>query len=95
MPPNRPSLPAAAWAGSSRPLTGGSTALSKTMTVNTLTADEKEVFRKAAVPAVKTLIVEKFGPEGEALLNDFLATLSNKDADLQTYRCSVACQGRL
>ena len=50
----------------------GLEALSQTMTVNTLTADEKEVFRQAAVPAVKTLIVEKFGPEGEALLNDFL-----------------------
>lgn len=50
----------------------GLEALSQTMTVNTLTADEKEVFRQAAVPAVKTLIVEKFGAEGEAMLNAFL-----------------------
>ena len=33
---------------------------------------EKEVFRKAAEPAVKKLIVEKFGSEGETLMNDFL-----------------------
>ncbi len=50
----------------------GLVALSKTMKVNTLTADEKEAFRKAAVPAVKKLIVEKFGSEGETLLNAFL-----------------------
>ncbi len=50
----------------------GLVALSKTMKVNTLTADEKESFRKAAVPAVKKLIVEKFGSEGETLLNAFL-----------------------
>lgn len=50
----------------------GLDALSKTMEVNTLTAAEKEEFRKAAVPAVKKLIIEKFGAEGEALLNDFL-----------------------
>jgi len=46
--------------------------LSKNMKVNTLTADEKEVFRKASVPAVKKLIIEKFGPEGEEMLNAFL-----------------------
>ena len=46
--------------------------LSKTMQVNALTADEKEAFRKAAEPAVKKLIAEKFGPEGETLMNDFL-----------------------
>jgi tripartite ATP-independent transporter DctP family solute receptor len=50
----------------------GLEALSKTMEVNTLTPEEKEAFRKAAVPAVKQLIVDKFGAEGEALLNDFL-----------------------
>lgn len=50
----------------------GLEALSKNMKVNTLTAEEKEAFRKAAVPAVKKLIVEKFGEEGEALLNQFL-----------------------
>jgi tripartite ATP-independent transporter DctP family solute receptor len=50
----------------------GLAALSKNMEVNTLTAEEKEEFRKVAVPAVKKLIIEKFGAEGEALLNDFL-----------------------
>jgi tripartite ATP-independent transporter DctP family solute receptor len=46
--------------------------LSKTMEVNTLTPAEKEEFKKVAVPAVKKLIVEKFGSEGEELLNSFL-----------------------
>lgn len=46
--------------------------LSKHMKVNSLTADEKEAFKKAAVPAVKALILKKFGAEGEALLNEFL-----------------------
>jgi tripartite ATP-independent transporter DctP family solute receptor len=46
--------------------------LSKNMQVNTLTAAEKEEFRKVSVPAVKKLIAEKFGAEGEKLMNDFL-----------------------
>ena len=46
--------------------------LSKNMEVNTLTAAEKEEFRKVSVPAVKKLIVEKFGPEGEEMMNAFL-----------------------
>jgi TRAP-type C4-dicarboxylate transport system substrate-binding protein len=46
--------------------------LSKNMEVNTLTPEEKEQFREASVPAVKLLIVEKFGPEGEDMLNSFL-----------------------
>jgi len=46
--------------------------LSKNLKVNTLTAAEKEEFKKVAAPAVKKLIAEKFGPEGEALMNDFL-----------------------
>jgi tripartite ATP-independent transporter DctP family solute receptor len=46
--------------------------LSKTLEVNTLTAAEKEEFKKVAVPAVKTIIVEKFGPEGEEMLGAFL-----------------------
>ena len=46
--------------------------LSKNLEVNTLTAAEKEEFRKVAVPAVKKLIVEKFGPEGEEMMNAFL-----------------------
>lgn len=50
----------------------GLVALSKTLEVNTLTAAEKEEFRRVATPAVKKLIVEKFGAEGEELLNNFL-----------------------
>ncbi|MDH4008611.1 MAG: TRAP transporter substrate-binding protein DctP, partial [Desulfuromonadales bacterium] len=46
--------------------------LSKNLEVNTLTAAEKEEFRKVAVPAVKKLIVDKFGPEGEEMMNAFL-----------------------
>lgn len=46
--------------------------LSKNLKVNTLTAAEKEEFRKVAVPAVTKLIIDKFGPEGEELLNAFL-----------------------
>ncbi len=46
--------------------------LSKNMKVNTLTAEEKEEFRRVAVPAVKKLIIEKFGSEGEEMLNAFL-----------------------
>ncbi len=46
--------------------------LSKNLEVNTLTAEEKDAFRKAAVPVVKELIVKKFGPDGEQLLNAFL-----------------------
>ncbi|HID70443.1 MAG TPA: DctP family TRAP transporter solute-binding subunit [Desulfobacterales bacterium] len=46
--------------------------LSKKMEVNTLTAAEKEEFKKVAVPAVKKLILEKFGDEGKEMLNAFL-----------------------
>lgn len=46
--------------------------LSKNMKVNTLTAAEKEEFKKVAVPAVKKLILEKFGDEGKEMLNAFL-----------------------
>lgn len=49
--------------------------LSKNMEVNALTAEEKEEFKKVAVPAVKKLIVEKFGAEGEEMLNAFLAAI--------------------
>jgi len=49
--------------------------LSKTMKVNTLTAAEKEAFRIVAVPAVEKLIIEKFGAEGEEMLNAFLEAI--------------------
>jgi hypothetical protein len=50
--------------------------LSKTLEVNTLTPAEKEEFKKVAVPAVKKLIIEKFGPEGEDMLNAFLQAVN-------------------
>lgn len=51
--------------------------LSKTMKVNALTAAEKEEFKRVAVPAVKKLIVEKFGAEGEEMMNAFIEAASN------------------
>lgn len=50
--------------------------LSKNMEVNALTAAEKEAFKQAAVPAVKKLIVEKFGAEGEDMMNAFIEAAS-------------------
>ncbi len=50
--------------------------LSKTLKVNTLTAAEKAEFKKVATPAVKKLIVEKFGAEGEDLMNEFLKAVN-------------------
>ena len=46
--------------------------LSKTLKVNTLTAAEKAEFKRVATPAVKKLIIKKFGPEGEEMMNAFL-----------------------
>ena len=46
--------------------------LSKNMEVNTLTAAEKEEFKKVSVPVVKALIIEKFGNDGKEMLNAFL-----------------------
>ena len=51
--------------------------LSKTMEVNALTAAEKEEFKRVSVPAVKKLIVEKFGPEGEEMMNAFIEAAGN------------------
>jgi tripartite ATP-independent transporter DctP family solute receptor len=50
--------------------------LGKTMKVNALTPEEKATFQQVAIPEVKKLIVEKFGPEGEAMLNAFLEALA-------------------
>ena len=46
--------------------------LSKNMKVNTLTAAEKAEFKRVATPAVKKLIIEKFGAEGEEMMNAFI-----------------------
>ncbi len=50
----------------------GLPALSKTMKVNALTAEQKEQFKQKAMPMVQELIKKKFGPEGEDMLNAFL-----------------------
>ncbi len=50
----------------------GLAVLMKEMQVNALTAEEKMKFREAAMPAVKKLIVDKVGAEGEEMMNAFL-----------------------
>ena len=50
----------------------GLPALAKDMKVNSLTADQKKRFRDAALPAVKKLIKDKYGAEGEDMLKSFL-----------------------
>jgi tripartite ATP-independent transporter DctP family solute receptor len=50
----------------------GLPALAKDMEVNALTADQKKQFRDAALPAVKKLIVDKYGDEGVDMMNVFL-----------------------
>jgi hypothetical protein len=44
----------------------------KEMQVNALTAGQCVKFRDLTMPEVKKIIVEKFGPEGEAKMNAFL-----------------------
>jgi tripartite ATP-independent transporter DctP family solute receptor len=50
----------------------GLPALSKHMKVNALTAEQKAKFQQMAMPKVEALIVEKFGAEGQDMLNAFL-----------------------
>ncbi len=54
----------------------GLAALKKDMQVNSLTSDQKAAFRDAAMPAVKQLIVEKFGADGESMMNAFLEAIT-------------------
>jgi tripartite ATP-independent transporter DctP family solute receptor len=49
--------------------------LGKAMKVNALTPEEKTAFQEVAIPEVKKLIIEKFGADGEAMLNAFLEAL--------------------
>lgn len=53
----------------------GMAALSKEMQVNALTPEERAKFRDATMPAVKKIIVEKYGPEGEAMMKAFLEAI--------------------
>ena len=50
----------------------GLPALAKKMEVYTPTPAEKDMFREAAVPAVKQYVVESLGKEGEEMLKAFL-----------------------
>ncbi len=50
----------------------GLPALSKKMEVNALTAEQKAKFKELAAPKVEALIVEKYGAEGQEMLNAFL-----------------------
>ncbi len=50
--------------------------LAKTMEVNTLTPAEKAEFKRVATPAVKKLIIEKFGDEGKDMLDAFLQAVN-------------------
>jgi TRAP-type C4-dicarboxylate transport system substrate-binding protein len=53
----------------------GLAALSKDMKVNALTPEQLVKFRDAAMPAVKQIIVEKHGAEGEAMMKAFLEAI--------------------
>lgn len=56
----------------------GLPALEKTMQVYSPTPEEKEAFRATSQPMVKTMIVEKYGAEGEALMNAFLDAIAQQ-----------------
>ena len=53
----------------------GMAALSKEMQVNALTAEQRAKFRDLTMPEVKKIIVEKYGPEGEAMMKAFLEAI--------------------
>jgi TRAP-type transport system periplasmic protein len=50
----------------------GMAALGKEMQVNALTPEQRAKFRDLTMPEVKKIIVEKYGPEGEAMMKAFL-----------------------
>ena len=53
----------------------GMAALSKEMQVNALTPDQRAKFRDLTMPEVKKIIIEKYGPEGEAMMKAFLEAI--------------------
>jgi tripartite ATP-independent transporter DctP family solute receptor len=53
----------------------GLAGLSKDMKVNSLTPEQLVKFRDATMPAVKKIIVEKHGAEGEAMMKAFLEAI--------------------
>jgi tripartite ATP-independent transporter DctP family solute receptor len=54
----------------------GLAGLSKDMKVNALSPAQVAKFRDATMPAVKKLIIEKHGAEGEAMMNAFLEAIA-------------------
>ncbi|WP_207060618.1 DctP family TRAP transporter solute-binding subunit [Motiliproteus sp. SC1-56] len=55
----------------------GLPSLEKSMKVYSPTPAEREAFREAAQPVVKKVIAEKYGEEGEALMNAFLEAVES------------------
>lgn len=55
----------------------GLPALSKNMKVNALSAEEKAQFKAIAMPQVRELIIEKFGDEGEKMMQAFLEAVAS------------------
>jgi tripartite ATP-independent transporter DctP family solute receptor len=55
----------------------GLPALSKNMKVNALSAEEKAQFKAIAMPQVRELIIEKFGDEGEKMMQAFLEAIAS------------------
>jgi TRAP-type transport system periplasmic protein len=53
----------------------GLAALGKDMKVNSLTPEQRAKFRDLTQPEVKKIIVEKYGPEGEAMMKAFLEAI--------------------
>jgi len=55
----------------------GLPALSRQMKVNALSAEEKAKFKAIAMPQVRELILEKFGPEGQKMMEAFLQAIAS------------------
>jgi TRAP-type transport system periplasmic protein len=53
----------------------GLAALNKEMQVNALAPEQRANFRDLTMPAVKKIIVEKYGPEGEAMMKAFIEAI--------------------
>jgi TRAP-type C4-dicarboxylate transport system substrate-binding protein len=49
--------------------------LKKTMKVYTPTAAERQAFKEVSQPVVKKVIAEKYGSEGEEMMNAFLTAI--------------------
>ncbi|MCR8547546.1 DctP family TRAP transporter solute-binding subunit [Salipiger sp. P9] len=59
----------------------GLPALAAKMEVNVVTPEEQAKFAEAAQPAVRTLIAEKYGAEGTAMLDAMMASIEEEKTD--------------